>query len=373
MKPQKPIQVADRPALKILIVSDYRDKQASRPEAELFIYMHAQGIAISVETYPCWYADRMAAEGLPVSTKLTTKKFSPTFIRYLRQRLRREQFDILYLFPNQAIINGLFSAIGHSVKVFLYRGYTGNVHWYDPIAYLKFLSPRVDKIICIADSVRVWLESQPTFKKGKAVTIHKGHDAQWYQGHDALDLNTFSIPPGSVVMACMANARPFKGIRYLLEATYQLADLENLHLLLIGRDMDAKELQSVLRDSPMRDRIHLTGYRNDVLSILKSCDFFVLPSIGGEAITKSLIEAMSMGLPAAITNIAGNRSLVDHEKNGLVVPIKDPTALAGAIRRLATDESLRKDLGIKARDHIHTHFSIEETVEKTLKVFYDAL
>jgi len=359
-----------RAPVKILVVSDYRDRQASRPEAEMFIRMHQMGVSISIETYPCWYADHMTKVGIPVATNtLSPRKLNLTLIRHLRKRIKEEGFHIIYLFPNQAIINGIFASLGLPVKVFLYRGYTGNIHWYDPIAYLKFLSPRVDKIICIARSIQAVLEAQLFFPKGKAVTISKGHEPSWYEGHKALDLSEFSVPEGSMVMACVANARPFKGIRYLLEATYALADLQNLHLLLIGRGMDAEPLQRILQDSPMKDRIHLTGYRNDVLSVLQSCDFFVLPSIGGEAITKSLIESMSMGLAPAITNIAGNRKLVQDGINGLVVPTKDPGALAVAIRKLATNHDLRQELGVKAKAHIRTHFTIDDTVQRTLKLF----
>ena len=129
----------------------------------------------------------------------------------------------------------------------------------------------------------------------------------------------------------MANARPFKGIKYLLQATYLFQEMPDLHLLLIGRDMNKGGLNDLLIHSPFKSRIHLTGWRKDVLGILASCSVFVLPSIGGEATTKSVIEAMSMGVAPIITDIFGNKGLVVHQESGLVVPPQDPQALADAI------------------------------------------
>ena len=171
----------------------------------------------------------------------------------------------------------------------------------------------------------------------------------------------------------MANQRKFKGIRYLLEATYHLDDLPDLHILLIGRDMDEGHLKQLITLSPIRRHIHLTGWRNDVLSILASCDAFVLPSIGGEAITKSLIEAMSMGLAPIITDIPGNRDLVSDGVHGIVVPSKDPKSIASAIRVLYNDHEKTGIYGLASQKHIEENFRSSDTIEATYALFTDLL
>ncbi|MBX2817420.1 MAG: glycosyltransferase family 4 protein [Saprospiraceae bacterium] len=354
---------------RLLILSDYGDIQASRPEAECLIRLAQAGFDIHIVTYPSPYVSRLKEAGIEVSTLLTKKKFDRKFIGWLRNLITEESRDILYLFTSPAITNGIRAALTLPIKVVLYRGYTGNINWYDPTAYLKFLHPRVDKIVCIAESIVEYLEKQPFFPKGKAVTINKGHDPSWYEGHKPIDLGAFGIPEGAIVAACMANARRFKGIRYLLESTQHLQDLPNFHLLLIGRDMNTPSLTRLRTQSAMAERIHLSGYRTDPLSVLMSCQMFVLPSIKGEAITKSLIEAMSMGLPPVITNIPGNRNLVLHQQNGIVVPTKDPLALAEGIRLLHQDAGLRSRLGQRAKQHIATHFHIDRSVKELTEFF----
>ena len=354
----------------LLVISDYRDTQAVRPEAAQMIRLRQAGLALDIITYPDTpYESAFKEAGITVHTNHPHKKYDLSFIRWLRDLTQQRRYDIFYLFNSRAIINGIQAAKKLPVKVILYRGYTGNIYWYDPTAYLKYLHPRVDKIICIAKSIEEWMSRQLFFDQKKMITIHKGHDPAWYQNIKPLDLKEFGIPSGALVMACMANARRFKGIRYLLEATYPLADLPDLYLLLIGRDMTRGKLGSLLKQSPMHERIIATGWRSDVLEILASTDLFVLPSIGGEAITKSLIEAMSMGCAPIITDIAGNRALVQNEQQGLVVPTKDPTAIANAVRKLYQDRSQIKQFALAAKSHIVENFHIDRSVKEMRSLF----
>ena len=360
--------------MRVLIISDYRDTRAAKPEAALMLGLREKGVDLDIITYPdTEYHEDFRRAGITVIDDHPSRKIDRAFIARLKSLTKERGYQIFYLFNSQAIINGLIAAYSLPVKVVLYRGYTGNIHWYDPAAYLKYLNPRVDRVVGIAESIRELLHRQWTFRKHKAVTIRKGHDPAWYQGVPAADLSIFAVPQDAFVIACMANQRKFKGIKYLLQATYEMVDLENLHLLLIGRDMDAGELKRLIQESPIKDRIHLTGWRDDVLSILASCDAFVLPSIGGEAITKSLIEAMSMGLAPVITNIAGNRDLVIHKENGLVVPVRNPKAIANAVKELYKNPELTAKLGKAAKDHIRENFDSRDTVENTFKMFTELI
>jgi L-malate glycosyltransferase len=359
--------------VRVLIISDYRDTQSVRPEAELMIGLKNQGVDIRVITYPgTVYEKKFRETGIPVELNHPDRKYDRNFIKYLKETIVRDKIDILYLFNSKAIINGVIAAIGLPVKVVLYRGYTGHIHWYDPTAYFKYLHPRVDRVVCLADSVKDLLYNQKFFRKEKAVTINKGHDPAWYRDIAPLGLQEFGIPPDAFVVACMANARPFKGIRYLLKATWQMERMSALHLLLIGRDMSKGHLDRLIEESPMSRRIHVTGWRKDALNILASCQSFILPSIGGEATTKSVIEAMSMGLAPVITDIPGNKDLVIHQECGLVVPSKDPGALADAVFFYYTHPQLSQDHGRAAKVHIEKNFHIERTIRET-KILFESL
>ena len=342
-----------------------------RPEAELFIGLQQAGVEVEIMTFgDASYVERFRDAGIRVIDFHPVKKFDRRESRRIRQELLAGQHNVLHLFNSRAIINGIRAARGLPVKVVLYRGYTGNVHWYDPAAYLKYLHPRVDKIVCPAGATAEQIQQQLFFKKDKPVSIHKGHDRKWYEGikptvSEALP----DVPREAFRVVCVANNRPVKGIRYLLEATWHLPPELPIHWILVGKNMDGGEERMLIGSSPNRDKIHLTGYRTDVLNIMAGADVVVLPSIKAEANTKAVIEAMSLGIVPVITAIPGNRELVLHEQCGLLVPPRDPKAIAAAILRLYHDRALCRTLGVAAKSHIELNFNIQATIQQTKKLY----
>ncbi len=132
-------------SIKVLVVSDYSDYHSTRPEASIFVGLAQLGFEVSVMTYKAsGHTAAFEAVGIQVIDFHPEKKFDPSEIARLRQFMVQAEIDVVHLFNSVAIINGLQAAKDLAVKVVLYRGYTGNIHWYDPSAYFKFLHPRVD-------------------------------------------------------------------------------------------------------------------------------------------------------------------------------------------------------------------------------------
>lgn len=357
--------------IKVLVISNYRETNSVRPEAELFIGLKRAGVEVEIMTYgDAPYVEKFRAAGIRVIDFHPEKKLDKAEIQRIRSELIAGRHDILHLFNSRAILNGIQAAKGLPVKVVLYRGYTGNIHWYDPTAWLKYLHPRVDIITCIAEAIVELFQRQLFFKKSKAVTIRKGHSPLWYAGIRPLERSSLAgVPPDAFWVVCVANNRRMKGIPYLLRATYHLPPELPIHLVLVGKNMDAGGNRSLIEKSPNREKIHLPGYRTDVLNIVAASDVFVLASLFGEATTKAVIEAMSLGVAPVITDIPGNRGLVVHEKCGLVVPPKDPEAIAEAILKLYRDRVLCKEFGQRAKEHIEAEFNIRDTILNMKKLY----
>lgn len=314
------------------------------------------------------YAEKFRAAGIRVIDFHPEKKFSPSYVRFIRRELKAGGYHILMLFNNKAMVNGILAAMSIPVKVVVYRGYTGNIHWSDPFMYLKYLSPRVDRIICLVEAIRQLFRKNLLFRKDKAVTIHKGHDIAWYEGVEPVGKKALGIPENAFVIICGANVRRMKGVRYLLKATYHLPADSNIHLAFAGNGMDVPLFKKLIENSPFRQNIHVLGFRKDILNVVKTADVFVLPSIKGEAITKSVIEAMSLGICPLITDIPGNQGLVIDHQCGLVVPPRNPEALAKGILWLYENRERCREFGTAAREHIRQNFDIRNTV-----IQYDAL
>lgn len=113
--------------------------------------------------------------------------------------------------------------------------------------------------------------------------------------------------------------------------------------------------------------VHL-GWVDDVPSLLADTTIVCLPSYR-EGIPKSLIEAAASGLPIVTTDVPGCREIVRHEYNGLLVPPRDPEALAAAIESLLENPERREEFGRRGREMAEAEFGERQIVEQTLAVY----
>ncbi|HEY6098792.1 MAG TPA: glycosyltransferase [Anaeromyxobacter sp.] len=350
-------------AARVLVVSDYQHLLSVRPEAEIFLALHRGGTRVDVMTGGgSEYARRFREAGMEVLDLRPPNRLDRPAIRRIREALLRGGHDVVFLMNNAAIRNGVWAARGLPVKVVAYRGVVGNVHWWDPTSWLKILHPRIDRVLCNAEAVAEDVRRSLLSRREKVVTIHKCHDLAWYEGVRPADRASLGVPADAFAVAGVANVRRMKGLRYLLEATHLLSPASRVHLVLVGRGMDRPEFSRLIEASPLRERIHLLGFREDPLPITAACDAFVLPSIAGEGHPKAVVEAMALARPPILTDIPGPRGLVEDGVSGRVVPPGDPAAIAAAIRELASDPARARRLGEAARERLRTRFRFGDTV-----------
>ncbi|HPD31005.1 MAG TPA: glycosyltransferase family 4 protein [Phycisphaerae bacterium] len=168
---------------------------------------------------------------------------------------------------------------------------------------------------------------------------------------------------------------PAKGIWELLEALGTVLERSNACARIVGPEPDCGgELMSRIGQLGLQDRIRLEpavqGQAKEKAYL--SADIYVLPS-HVEGMPLGLLEAMSYGLPCIATPVGGVPSVIDHDRNGLLVPPKDPRALAAAILRLTQDASARRRLGSVARQTIVDRFSWDRRAKEFVSLYRDVL
>lgn len=345
---------------------------ADRPTIETFIGMHNAGIGVTV-VIPAEnaYSDLLQAAGVATLDVPLRRNFDSDGIAMLREEMIRGRYHIMHTFNNRAVTNGFRASKGLPIKIICYRGIVGAVGFLDPMSWIRYLNPRIDRIICVAEAIRQYfLHMQPAFLRmpeTRPVTIHKGHKLEWYTATPA-DLTQFGIPADGFVVGCTANYRPRKGIDYLISAMEMLPSDIPAHLLLVGH-MDARELTARIERSPIGERIHRVGFRTDAPALTAACDVFCLPSTKREGLPRSVIEAMCYRVPPIVTNSGGSPELVVDGVSGLIVPPMDAAGIAAAIERLYRDTTLRQEMGQAARERIRTDFRNEDTVRKTIDLY----
>lgn len=345
---------------------------SDRPTVETFIALYRAGVDVTVS----FQADSpnrrlLEEEGVPLLELPIRRNIDRRAIRQLRDEFDRRGYHIVHTFNNKAISNVVIAARNRDIRVIAYRGIVGAVSFLDPMSWLRYLNPRIDRIICVCEAIRRhFLSMKPAFLRmppERPVTIHKGHRLEWYD-QQPLNPQSLGLPPDAFVITCVANYRPRKGVEVLVDAMRYLPDDVPAHLLLVG-NMSGPKLDRQIAASPARDRIHRPGYRKDAPRISAASDVFCLPSTKREGLPRSVIEAMAYRVPPVVTDSGGSPELVVDGESGFVVPVSDPGALAVAFEKLYREPQLRARMGQAARDRIGTHFRHETTVEKTLELY----
>lgn len=359
--------------MKALWITSHKDTLNSiRPEAETLLGLARAGVECEIMTQgDSAYRPAMEAAGIRVIDFVPKHKFDRRAVDVIRDALIAGKHDILHLFNNKAIANGVMAARKLPVKVISYRGQTGNIHRYDPVCWLTHLNPRIDRVVAVANAVRDDLRALRTDPES-VVTIYKGHDLAWYRDAPA-DLSGFGIPAGAFVVGAVSNYRPRKGIEVLIEATHHLPPHSPIHLLLVGADMDKPKLRALIGNSPMRERIHLAGFREDACALIAACQASILASTKREGLPKTVIEAMVYGVPTVVTDTGGSAELVVDGETGFVVPPGDAQALAGAIQYLCEHPVEADAMGRKGRERIDRHFNIRATIAQTGDLYQNLL
>ncbi len=111
------------------------------------------------------------------------------------------------------------------------------------------------------------------------------------------------------------------------------------------------------------------GHRDDIPDLWHQSNIAILPSYYREGIPRSLLEAAACGRAIVTTDMPGCREIVEHGRNGLLVPPRDAQAIAAAIQQLVEDPGLRQRMGAVGRVRVEKEFSEEYIVEQTLAVY----
>lgn len=185
----------------------------------------------------------------------------------------------------------------------------------------------------------------------------------------------FGAGPDDVVFGVVSRLVAEKGLREVFDAAERVRhDFPQARFVVIGpydpEKSDALNPQAVQRAATETGIIFL-GRRADVDRLYGGMDAYVLASYR-EGFPRSAMEAAASGLPIIATDIRGCRQVVEDGLNGLLVPPRDPKALARAVERLLLNPELRRSMGESARRKAITEFDQRRQIELTLNL-YDRL
>jgi glycosyltransferase involved in cell wall biosynthesis len=186
---------------------------------------------------------------------------------------------------------------------------------------------------------------------------------------------SLGIRDGERIVANVAALTAHKGQRYLVEAVPRIRSAHpGARIVIFGEGELHAELEKQARTLALGDGLVFAGFRppDEIPSILKAADVFVLPSVE-EGLGTSLFDAMAAGTPIVATRAGGIPEIVRDGETGLLVPPRDSAALANAIIRLLGDAVLAQRLAAAAGRYVRAEGTKERMVEETIRVYESLL
>lgn len=190
-------------------------------------------------------------------------------------------------------------------------------------------------------------------------------------GCEAMPFST--MYPEKKIVLSIGRLSMQKGYTYLIDATAQLRKKrDDFTVIVLGEGKLRKSLVEQARAMGVSKAIQFPGFVRNVCPYLKGCDLFVLPSLY-EGLSNAALEAMMFCKPVILTDVNGSREIVEHGKSGMIVPAKNPTALAVAMDTLLSDDSLRKQYGNESLRFVRQHFTQDAMVDNLERFLHETL
>lgn len=172
------------------------------------------------------------------------------------------------------------------------------------------------------------------------------------------------------VVIVVARLEPVKGHNYLLEAlTLITTECPQIRCLIVGAGRTQSALEAQVRENKLSDRVHLTGFRDDIPALLSASDAFCLPSLS-EGLPYALLEASGQRLPLLVSAVGGMAEFLVHQQTAYLVPPADPPALAAGLKWLVDQPQSAAAMGQAAHDEVRQRFNPVNMLEKTVAVYH---
>ena len=238
-------------------------------------------------------------------------------------------------------------------------------------AFSRWKYRQVDRFICASAAIGSLLHAGG-IPPARTTVVHEGVDLERIRAAPALDPHVeFGLPRGAPVVGNVAALVPHKGQRYLIEAAARVVrHVPDARFVIAGAGEQESALRRRIAALHLQKHVVLAGFRPDIIPLHKGFDLFVMSSTS-EGLGTSALDAMACGKAVVATRAGGLTEVVVEGETGLLVPVRNPSALADAIVRLLRDAELRQRCGEAGLARAQTTFDAERMVGETLQVYED--
>lgn len=231
-----------------------------------------------------------------------------------------------------------------------------------------------DYYIAVADAVVKNL-TDCGIKKDKIKLVNNGVEPvrRLTPEERAKEREALGLSSQNTAFGIFARLEPVKGHKYFIKAARQVLKEEpHARFFIVGSGSQEEELKRLTAHYGLEDKVIFTGFAEDTTPLLNAMDVNVNAS-ESEAMSLSVLEAMSLGLPSIATKNGGNRELVHNEVNGLLVGFADSASMALAMTRLIRDTEARTHMAANAAQSYQQNYTVQTMVNRLEKVYKEVL
>jgi len=314
-------------------------------------------------------ADQIRASGVQVIDLRAKGKWDLSVAWRLYRLLRHEHPAILHTWMFHANVLGriLGRLAGVPIIISSERTMGQESRWRYWLNRLT--DPLTDRVVCVSQQVADFAVQEVGIPQHKIVVIPNGINLREFdrlpakqQARAALEL-----PYDRALIGTVARLDPVKRLDVLLQA---MASVKSVGAVIIGDGPERARLEALRKQLGLVERVRFVGQQSNVPEWLAAMDLFVLSS-DWEGMSNALLEAMAASLPVVATAVGGTSGVVDGV-TGLLVPPRDPDALAKAIIALLQDRERAEAMGRAGRERVERYFSVERMVQQT-EALYEEL
>lgn len=327
------------------------------------------------------YRQRLEAIGARVILLKMHRLLHPSDVLaalHLYRLLRQLKCDILHTHTSKAALLG--GIIGMAARVPVRVNTAHNLGCLAlPQAVLRGLFWLYDKclfttmqgIITVSSRIRDRIVQMRVLPDSKAFAIPNGINPQPFTPNPQLRnamRAELGIGEDELAIGCVARLVWFKGLDSLVAALPQVTAARKVRCWIVGEGPLKQALQEQAAQLGVADKLCFLGERSDIPALLNAFDVFVLPSVS-EGMPITILEAMAAAKPVVATDVGGVGEMFEPGISGLLVPPRQPQALADALNRLLADDTFRAQVATAARARIDTYFTQQTMVAATDRLY----
>ena len=289
----------------------------------------------------------------------------------LRALIRRHQPDIVHLHSRRGadLLGGVAARLERAPAVLSRRVDNPEPRWWTAVKYRLY-----DRIVAISEGIRQVLLAEGV-PAGRVVCVHSAVVPGEYQSpcNPEQFRRAFGLAGDGPVIGVIAQLIPRKGHRHLLAVLPGLVEeVAGLQVLFFGQGPLQDELEQDVAALGLAGKVHFAGFRRDLPRWLGCLDLVVHPA-EMEGLGVSLLQAAAAGVALVGSRAGGIPEIVVDGETGILLEPGDRQALAAAVRRLLSDDVLRRRLGAGGRKRVESLFSVDAMVAGNLAVYRDVL